>query len=610
MPDKNRLGEILISWNLITPQVLEAALKEQKEKGGYLGQILINKGLVSSTDISRALQLLSSKEKDKAELGQMLVVDKIISQEELATALAKQKILKKTLEDTLLELGLVTSEQIAQTVSRHLGLVFIRLSDYDIKLEILELLPENIIRNYQVIPVKLEENTLQVAISDPLNLPAINEIKRVSKYSIKPVIAAKKEIQTIIERYFNLQQMTKQIISDIRIDKTFDETTISRLVDKLIHAGINSRASDIHLEPHSPEMRVRFRIDGMLHDITTVPRDIEATLLSRIKVMADMDISEHRRPQDGHISLKLHEKDYDLRIASTSTIAGEKLVIRILDKTGMLLGLKELGLSVRDQEVFKSLISRPYGIILATGPTGAGKTTTLYAVLNQIDTLGKNVVTIEDPVEYKLEGINQTQVNPAAEITFATGLRSILRQDPDIIMVGEIRDSDTANIAIHAALTGHLVLSTLHTNDAASAITRLIDMGVEPFLVSSALIGVVAQRLLRTICPECKEQYQASEEVLKEAGLENYQGTRTFFRGRGCEHCMHTAYRGRTGVFEVMKVSDKIRALILEKQPAAKIKEVCLQEGMTTLKDAALEKATQGITTLEEIKRAIFTTES
>jgi type IV pilus assembly protein PilB len=610
MPDKNRLGEILISWNLITAQDLEVALKEQKEKGGYLGQILIDKGLVSSTDISRALQLFSSKAKDKSELGQMLVADKIITPEQLQTALAKQKILKKTLEDTLLELGLATSEQIAQSTSRQLGLTFIRLSDYDIKLETLELLPENIIRNYQVIPVKLEENALHVAVSDPLNLPAMNEIKRACKYQIKPIIAAKKEIQGFIERYFNLQQMTKQILSDIRIEKTFDDTTISRLVDKLIHAGINSRASDIHLEPHSPEMRVRFRIDGILHDITTVPKDIETSLLSRIKVMADMDITEHRRPQDGHISIRVNEKDYDLRIASTSTIAGEKAVIRILDKTGMLLGLKELGLSTKDQEVFKSLISRPYGIILVTGPTGAGKTTTLYAVLNQIDTLTKNVVTIEDPVEYKLEGINQTQVNPTADITFATGLRSILRQDPDIIMVGEIRDSDTANIAIHAALTGHLVLSTLHTNDASSAITRLIDMGVEPFLVSSALIGVVAQRLVRTICPECKEQYEPCQEMLRESGIENHQCKITFFRGRGCEHCMQTAYRGRTGVFEVMKVSDKIRALILEKQPAAKIKTTSMQEGMTTLKQAAIEKVTQGITTMDEVKRAIFTTES
>ena len=610
MAGKNRLGDILVSRNLITPQDLETALKEQKEKGGFLGQILINRGLVSSTDISRALQQLSTKTKERTELGQMLVVEKLITEEQLKTAVERQRNTKQNLDDILVESGWVTFLQIAEILSRHSGIPFIKLSDYDIKLEILQLLPENVIRNYQMIPLKLEQDTLSVAMADPLNLIALDEIKLISKYQIKPLVATKKEIQGVIDRYFNLQQMTKQILSDIRIDKTFDDTTISRLVNKLIHAGINSRASDIHLEPHAPEMRVRFRIDGILHDITTVPKDIEASLLSRIKVMADMDITEHRRPQDGHISLKLNEKDYDLRIASTSTIAGEKIVIRILDKTGMLLGLKELGLSVNDQEVFKSLISRPYGIILATGPTGAGKTTTLYALLNQIDTLSKNVVTIEDPVEYKLEGINQTQVNPAADITFATGLRSILRQDPDIIMVGEIRDSDTATIAIHAALTGHLVLSTLHTNDAASAITRLIDMGVEPFLVSSALIGVVAQRLVRTICPECKEQYLPPQEILGESGLENHQGKITLFRGRGCEHCMQTAYRGRTGVFEVMKISDKIRALILEKQPAIKIKEVCIQEGMVTLKEAALEKVTQGITTIEELKRAIFTTES
>jgi len=610
MLEKNRLGDILISWNLITAEDLEAALKEQKEKGGYLGQILINKGLVSSTDISRALQQVSSKIKEKTELGQMLIADKIISEEQLNIALERQKISKKSLDDTLLELGFVTSQQIAQTFSHHLGLPFIRISDYDIKLEVLQVLPENFIRNYQVIPIKLEQNTLSVAMSDPLNLIALDEIKSLSKYQIEPMIAAKKEIQSIIDRYFNLQQMTKQILSDIRLDKAVDDTSISRLVDRLIHAGINSRASDIHLEPRYPEMRVRLRIDGILHDIATIPKPIEPSLVSRIKVLAEMDIAEHRRPQDGHISLKFNERDYDLRIASTSTVAGEKVVIRILDKTGMLLGLDELGLSAKDQEIFKSLISKPYGIILVTGPTGSGKTTTLYAVLSKVDTLSKNVVSIEDPVEYKLEGINQTQVNPAANITFATGLRSILRQDPDIIMVGEIRDLETATIAIHAALTGHLVFSTLHTNDAASAIARLIDMGVEPFLVSSALAGVVAQRLLRTVCSECKEEYEPIPEMLKELGLEGYREKTIFSRGRGCQHCMQTTYRGRTGVFEVMKISDKIRELILQKQPATKIKEAAIQEGMTTLKEAALEKVVLGISTPEEIKRVIFTSES
>jgi type II secretory ATPase GspE/PulE/Tfp pilus assembly ATPase PilB-like protein len=377
-----------------------------------------------------------------------------------------------------------------------------------------------------------------------------------------------------------------------------------------MQAGINSRASDIHLEPQYPEMRIRFRIDGILHDIITVPKSVEAGVISRVKVLADMDITEHRRPQDGHISLKVNEKEYDLRVASSSTIAGEKVVIRILDKTGMLLGLDELGLADKDRQLFKALISRPYGIILVTGPTGSGKTTTLYAALGQIDALTKNVITIEDPVEYKLEGVNQIQVNPAANITFATGLRSILRQDPDVIMVGEIRDLDTATIAIQAALTGHLVFSTLHTNDAPSAVTRLIDMGIEPFLISSSVIAVIAQRLVRVVCPECKQAYTPDAALLKELGLSERKEKFVFSGGKGCHHCMQTAYRGRVGVFEVMKVTDKIRELILQKQPATKIKEIVIQEGMATLRDAAVEKVIQGISAPEEIKRVIFTSES
>jgi len=608
MAEKARLGEILISWKLITPEDLELALKEQQEKGGYLGQLLINKGLVSPSDISRALQFASAKTEEKTELGQMLLTDKIITEEQLNTALEKQKSTKKNLDDILVESGLVTAYQIAETLSRHLGIPFIKLPDYEIKLEIIQALPENIIRNYQIIPVKIEQNTLYVAMPDPLNLIALDEIRMVSKYKISPMIATKKEILAVIDRYFNLQQMAKQMLSDIRLDKISDASSVLRLIDTVIQAGINSRASDIHMEPQYPEMRVRFRIDGILHDIITVPKSVEQSAVSRIKVMADMDITERRRPQDGHISLKFNERDYDLRVASTSTIAGEKVVIRILDKTGMLLGLNDLGLSEKDQQALKSLINRPYGIILVTGPTGSGKTTSLYSILSQMDTLSKNVITIEDPVEYKLEGINQVQVNPTANITFATGLRSILRQDPDVIMVGEIRDQETATIAIQAALTGHLVLSTLHTNDAPSAITRLIDMGVEPFLISSAVIGVIAQRLVRMICPKCKEEYAPDPGQLKELGLPE-QEKFVFSRGRGCQYCMQTTYRGRIGIFEVMRVSDKIRELIIQRHPAAKIKEAVIQEGMTTLKDSAIEKVTKGITTVQEIKRVIFASE-
>ena len=609
MAEKKKLGDILLYQKLITPEELESALKEQKEKGGYLGQILINKGLVSPTDIARALEELQSKIEEKIDLGHMLMADNIINEEQLKIALDKQKSTKQNLDEVLLETGFVNPDQIAQVYSRHLGIPFIRLSEAEVKLEIMQLIPENIIRNHQVIPVRLEKDTLFVAMSDPLNLIALGEIKLISRYKISPLIATKKEILSAIDRYFNLQQMIKQMLSDIRLDRMGDETSVSRFVDKILQAGINSRASDIHLEPQYPEMRIRFRIDGILHDIINIPKSIELPLVSRVKVLADMDISEHRRPQDGHISLKFNEREYDLRIASTSTVNGEKIVIRILNKTGMLLGLNELGLFDKDKELIKNLIDRPYGIILVTGPTGSGKTTTLYSILGQMDILSKNIITIEDPVEFKLEGINQSQVNPVANITFATGLRSILRQDPDIIMVGEIRDTETATIAIQAALTGHLVLSTLHTNDAPSAITRLIDMGVEPFLISSALIAVIAQRLVRVICPSCKEGYTPSPQVLKELGLSGNQEKLVFYQGKGCQYCMQTAYRGRSGVFEIMKVSDEIRELILQKQPVVKIKETAIKEGMVTLKDAALEKVLKGISTPSEIKRVIFSPE-
>jgi type IV pilus assembly protein PilB len=607
MAQKNRLGDILLSWNLVTPQDLEAALKEQKEKGGYLGQILINKGLVNSQDISRALEQLNVKE--KPDLSRILLQDQIINEEQFRIASQRQQATKEDLNDILIELGFAKPYQIAEALGRHLGIPFVRLTEYDIKLEIMQLVPENIIRNYQIIPVKLEQDRLYIAMADPLNLIALDEIKLICRHKIIPMIATKKEILAAIDRYFNLQQMVKQMRSDMRLDKISDETAVSRLVDIILQSGVNSRASDIHMEPQHPEMRVRFRIDGILHDIITVPKSLEPSLVSRIKVLADMDIAEHRRPQDGHISLKFNEKEYDLRIASTSTINGEKVVIRILDKTGMLLGLDELGLSDRDQEIIKSLINRPYGIILVTGPTGSGKTTTLYSILSQMDTLTKNVITIEDPVEYKLEGINQSQVNPAANITFATGLRSILRQDPDVIMVGEIRDTETATIAIHAALTGHLVFSTLHTNDAPSAVTRLLDMGVEPFLISSSLIGVIAQRLIRVVCSNCKEGYTPDAQLIKELGINTASGNLTFYQGRGCEYCMQTAYRGRSGVFEIMKISEKIREFISQKQPAEKIKEAAVSEGMATLKDAAVEKVLKGISTPSEIKRVIFATE-
>ena len=403
--------------------------------------------------------------------------------------------------------------------------------------------------------------------------------------------------------------MDKKISLDIPIEETNDAGYICRLVDKILETGINARASDIHLDPQSPQMCLRFRIDGAIYDVAAIPKSIEESLVSRIKSMADMDITERRKPQDGRICLRFNKRDYNLGVGSASTISGERVLVKIWDKNRVILDVDDLGLSAKNKGTFLSFIIKPSGMILVTGPKESGKTSTLYAALNKINNLGKNIATIEDLVEYQLKGVNQTQLNAKAEISFATGLRAILKQDPDIIMVGEIVDLETASIAVNAALRGHLVFSTMHTNDAASAISRLIDMGLEPFLLSSALLGVVAQRLVRTLCPECKEQYTPERETVQEFGLECLHIDRRFFRGKGCPYCMHTGYYGRTGIFEVMPISDKMRDLILKKQLPAEIRRLAASEGQFSLKEAAIEKIILGLTTLEEIKRTIFTTE-
>lgn len=622
MPEKLKLGEILVKNSLITEQQLEEALKEQSQKGGYLGQLLINKGWVSSQDINNALQQLSPEFKQWDKLSKMLVIENIVTQEQLEKAVAKSRAVQKPLDEVLVELGYVKQEIIAGALARYLDIPFVKLAEMELDTQTIYLLPEHLVRRHRMVPLRLEGDTLFLAMSDPLNLEALEDVRIACRYKIRQLVATEKDITQVIDQYFNIQRLTKQILSQMHpeqleaeelllpgeAEKIRQEPPVTRLVDSIINEGISLRASDIHFEPQYPQMRLRYRVDGILRDITNIPKAVEAAVVSRIKILADMDISEHRRPQDGHISLKLGNKEYDLRVSSFATVAGEKIVIRILDKSSMLLNLSGLGISPDELNIFSSLISRAYGIVLVTGPTGCGKTTTLYAAMNQMDKLSNNIITIEDPVEYKLEGVNQAQVNPLAGITFATGLRSILRQDPDTIMVGEIRDQETAQIAIQAALTGHLVLSTLHTNDAASAVTRLIDMGIEPFLVASSVIGVVAQRLIRTICNDCKEEYTPDEEILKNLGL-FAKNKHTFKRGKGCSYCLNTGYRGRTGIYEIMRISENIRNLITQHAPASKIKEAAAKEGMVTLNQAAVQKVTAGFSTPEEIKRVIFSAE-
>jgi type IV pilus assembly protein PilB len=386
-----------------------------------------------------------------------------------------------------------------------------------------------------------------------------------------------------------------------------DDAPVVRLASLVIRQAIKDKASDIHIQPEVARVRVRFRIDGILHDVMSVPKKVQAPLVSRIKVMADMDIAEKRAPQDGRISLKVGGREYDFRVSTNPGVNGEKVVMRILDKRGVQVTLNQLGIPAPMLEEFDGLINRSYGIITVVGPTGSGKTTTLYSVLNRLNSPEKNILTIEDPVEYQLPGLTQTQVNVRAGVTFATALRSFLRQDPDIILVGEIRDAETALIATEAALTGHLVFSTLHTNDAPSTVGRMIEMGIEPFLVASSVIGVLAQRLVRVICPECKESYAPPVEAFRRLNLAMDQESVTFYRGQGCDRCRHSGYRGRIGVFELMLVDDPIRELVLKKAPAHRIRDEALEVGMTTLKHDAMQKVLEGVTTMEEALRVVYT---
>ena len=552
----------------------------------------------------------------------ILLSKKMITKKQLDEVLREQKSTGAPVQKILLSKGFVTSEGLAQALAHQMEIPYVKLSDQKIDPQVIKMLPEDVARQHKAIPVKIEEDSLCVAFVSPLNLPARDEIKLITGYRILPMVATEKEVERAINQYYKVEETSKQTLIDMRLQKLkehkkekvveveeeigrIEDLPVVRLVNDVINSAINAKASDIHFEPEDPEMMVRYRVDGILLDIMTVPKHIEAAVISRIKILANLDITERRLPQDGHITLHRGEKEYDFRVSTLLTVAGEKAVLRIFDKEAMLISLEKLGLTKYDEDIFKTLISKPHGILLVTGPTGSGKTTTLYAVLNQMDSETDNIVTIENPVEYKLNRINQIQVDPAAKITFATGLRTILRQDPDKIMVGEIRDTETAEIAIQAALTGHLVLSTLHTNDAPSAVMRLMDMGVEPFLISSTVIGTLAQRLCRVICPECKEEYVPSAEELKSIGLDLKAGQK-LARGKGCKFCYNTGYRGRDAIFEVMKVSDSIRELILKREPVIRIKEMAMKEGMKTLQQNGAKKVLDKISTIEEIRRVVY----
>lgn len=543
----------------------------------------------------------------------------LINPEKLNKARETAKAQEIGLVDALIKGGFVSESDVTKALASQFGMDTISLIDFQIPNDVLAMIPRQIARRYKIIPVSKHDSTLTVAISDPMDVETVDSLRYILKVNVEPVVASKAEIEAALNQYYSdtedivegmLQEITegdidveggkKGVLEEVAESEA--DAPIIKLVGLLIMEAYRNRSSDIHIEPLEKRLRVRYRIDGVLHEVDNPPKKLQPAIISRLKIMANMSIAEKRVPQDGRIQIPVMGCVLDLRVSSLPTNHGESIVMRILDKSSLLLGLGDLGFFSDQQEIMNRLISLPDGILLVTGPTGSGKTTTLYACLNAINRPDRKIITVEDPVEYQLTGINQVQVNPDIELTFAAALRSILRQAPNIIMIGEIRDLETANIAVQASLTGHLVFSTLHTNDAPSAVTRLIDMGVKPFLVASSCRAIMAQRLVRKVCQKCKEPYTPTAYEMKVLRLDPQELEKTtIYKGRGCSECGRTGYRGRTGIYELFELSDEIRQLIYERTSSTVLRARGREMGMQTLREDGVRKIMAGITTAEEV---------
>jgi type IV pilus assembly protein PilB len=560
----------------------------------------------------------SLRGKKTEKLGEILVSQGLISPQDLERALFEQSRTDQLLGRILIDLGLVKEADLMAALARQVGYRFVDLSDYTVDPSAASLIPESVARRYHALPIGWEDGKLVVAMADPSNLFALDDIRTITGLDIQPVVSTAGDIEATIRKYGNLDQSVQQMASeaaeaaeedrpDERAAAAVEEGPIVKLVNLLITQALADGASDIHIEPMERDVRIRYRIDGVLQEVMRSPKNIQAGLISRLKVMADINIAERRIPQDGRVGLTVGGKTIDLRMATLPTVYGEKVVIRILDKSSVLLKLEELGFLESAYQRYREAFLKPYGAILVTGPTGSGKSTTLYATLNMINKPDRNIITVEDPVEYRLPGINQMQMNPRAGLTFASALRSILRADPDIVLIGEVRDRETALIAVEAALTGHLVLSTLHTNDAPSSLPRLVEMGVEPYLVASAIDCVVAQRLARKLCTRCRQAYRPDPAELTGAGFrpEQVEEVKEVFRPVGCPACAKTGFRGRIGLYEVMPVTEEIERLTVERASSEEIKRSARRDGMIPLREDGLEKVRLGITSIEEVLRVV-----
>lgn len=550
-------------------------------------------------------------------LGDILLQAGVITQDQVQKALDLQKQKGIRLGKSLIQMGFITSHDIIKALSEQLNIPYISLASYQIDQNVISLIPENIARSNQMVPLFKIAKSLTVAMVDPLDVFAIDEISRKTGLEVEPAVCGEDELNQSLDYYYGSRASMDEVVQIIQdeepgeaeieepaLKEAAEDAPVIRLVNLIFSQAVKEKASDIHVEPEEDKILVRYRIDGVLRKFYEQPKNLQGSIISRIKIMSELDIAERRLPQDGRFQMKVDGHDVDVRVSTIPTVNGENIVMRLLDKSNLIAKIEDLGFAPIMLKQFKNLIQSPYGIILVTGPTGSGKTTTLYSALHQMNAAEENIMTIEDPIEYRLPNIRQSQVNPKIGLTFAGGLRSFLRQDPDIIMVGEIRDGETATVAVQAALTGHLVLSTLHTNDAPGAISRLIDMGVETFLVSSSLSGIIAQRLVRKICEKCKESYEPGEPLLKELRIKAGTDPIKFYRGRGCRSCKNSGYSGRMAIFELLMIDRVIQEMIISHASLSKIRDYAQKNGMRSLRMDGLWKASLGLTSIEEVVRA------
>ena len=538
------------------------------------------------------------------ELKELLLEANMTTAEELEKAAEEQRKINQPLEKVLLTMKIVEKEAFYKLIADRLNVKYKSLDGLNVPEEVLKIYPEDLARSTRSVPLFIKDEVLHIAIEDPTDVSLIDQTQLFTNYPIEVYLGGKEDIAVAQDKIYKKENadIFSQLKAAAEDGKASNEIpSIIKIVDLIVQQAVKDRASDIHVEPEEDILRIRFRVDGILHEIPSPPKDWESAIISRFKVLSGMDIAESRVPQDGHFQSKVGDKVIDFRVSTLPTIFGENVVLRLLDSTSVTIGLERLGFTTyEDLKKYEELIARPYGIVLSTGPTGSGKTTTLYSALTRINTLDRNIITLEDPVEYRLGLIRQVQINPKAGITFANGLRAILRQDPDVVMVGEIRDLETARMAVQAALTGHLVFSTLHTNDAPSSIARLVDMGIEPFLAAASIIGIMAQRLIRVICPKCKEAYTPPESVAKKWNLSK---DTQIYRGKGCEDCKGTGYRGRSGLYELMSVNDELKELINSNVSTVVLRNKAKGMGMKMLFEDGREKVLKGITTFEEVAR-------